>query len=206
VDGRFWAFVAVIALLIVTPGPDMALVTRNALRGGRRVAALTAYGVAAGSAVWGVTSVLGLAVLLESSAIAFTVVKLLGAAYLCVLGALALTGRTWRHPAAAPTARAVTRDRTAFAQGVLGNLFNPKAGAIFVTVVPQFIRAGDSPVRLLLMLAAYEVILSAWLTLYGYLVVRTARGRAGDRVRSVLSRVTGLVLIGLGVRLAVERG
>lgn len=206
-DARFWAFVAVVTLLIVTPGPDMALVTRNALRGGRRVAALTAGGVSAGSAIWGLTSVLGLAVLLEGSATAFTVVKLVGAAYLLVLGALTLAGRSWHLPSAVHRRpRAALGDRTAFAQGLVGNLLNPKAGAIFVTVVPQFIRPGDSPLRLLAMLGAYEAVLSGWLTLYGYVVVRTARGRAGARVRALLSRVTGLILIGLGVRLAVERG
>ncbi|MGA8017207.1 MAG: LysE family translocator [Candidatus Dormiibacterota bacterium] len=209
-DARFAAFVAISALLIVSPGPDMAMVTRNALRFGRHAALLTGYGVATGIAIWGLASFLGLAVLLESSAVAFTVLKLVGAAYLVVLGTIALVRRPHRSGAATDAAdiergAPAGRDRTAFAQGLLGNLLNPKAGIIFVTVLPQFIRPGDSPLRLLLMLATFEAILLGWLTLYGYLVVRTSRGRAGVRIRGVLNRVAGLVLIGLGVRLAIER-
>lgn len=196
-DARFGAFVAVAALLIVIPGPDMALVTRNVLRHGERSTAPTAYGVAAGSAGWGLASVLGVALVLETSALAFTVLKLAGAAYLCWLGLVALLRR---EPPPALSA-APTRGRTAFLQGVLGNLLNPKAGAIFLTVFPQFIRPGDPPLRLVLMLAAYELLLITWLSIYGRLVARGARGRAGEYVR----RASGAVLIGLGVRLATER-
>lgn len=207
-DGRFAAFVLVSTLLIVTPGPDMALVTRNAIRSGRRAAALTAYGVAAGIAVWGLASVLGLAVLLEKSALAFTILKLAGAVYLCILGGIALTRSENRSPVTAGTdaAVAVMPVRTAFAQGLAGNLLNPKAGIIFVTVVPQFIRQGDPPLRLLLMLAVFEAVLISWLSVYGSLVARAATGRAGLRARAVINRLTGLVLIGLGMRLAAERG
>src|SRR5690349_16927380 len=86
IDARFVAYLTVSAILIMTPGPDMALVTRNALRGGRRAASLTALGVSAGIFVCAVASAMGVAVLLERSVIAFTVLKLAGAAYLAVLG------------------------------------------------------------------------------------------------------------------------
>lgn len=195
-DARFGAFVALAALLIVIPGPDMALVTRNAVRHGRRAAGLTAYGVAIGSAGWGAASVLGVAVVLESSAVAFAALKLVGAAYLCLLGLLTLFGGG-RDPAPAAT----RRGGPFLLQGALGNLLNPKAGVIFLTVFPQFIRPGDGAVRLLLMLAAYEVILVAWLNLYSLALLRGLRGRAG----AYLKRASGLVLIGLGVRLASER-
>ncbi len=206
-DGRLAAFVAVSTLLIVTPGPDMALVTRNALRHGRHAAAVTAYGVAVGIAAWGLASVLGLAVLLERSAVAFTVVKLAGAVYLFVLGVRALISPgppSSAHPVAGAASGSIV-DRAAFAQGLLGNLLNPKAGVIFVTVVPQFVRPGDGALRLLLMLAIFELVLLAWLNLYGYLVVRGLGGATRTRPRTVVQRVSGVVLIGLGVRLATER-
>ena len=93
----------------------------------------------------------------------------------------------------------------ALKQGILGNILNPKAGVIFVSILPQFIKPGDPPVRLVLMLIAFEVMLLAWLNLYGYLVSRAGQSREGARVRQVMERVTGVVLIGLGLRLAVER-
>ena len=208
VDGRFAGFVAVSTLLIVTPGPDMALVTRNALRSGMRGASQTAFGVSAGILAWGLASVLGLAALLDRSAIAFDVLKLFGAAYLIYLGLRALLTHGGDANVVSPDQAMAhaTTGRASFVQGLLGNLLNPKAGVIFVTVVPQFIHQGDSSVRLLVMLLAFEVIILGWLNAYGYLIVRSGRSRAGRRIRGILSRVTGLVLIGLGARVALERG
>jgi threonine/homoserine/homoserine lactone efflux protein len=202
VDERFVAYLAVMALLIFTPGPDTALVIRNALGSGARAATATAFGIGLGSLGWALASLLGLAVLLQTSVTAFTVLKLAGAAYLAYLGILTLlAGR--RRPGAASTRR--LDGRTAFQQGFLGNLLNPKAAAIFVTVLPQFIEAGDSPLRLVLMLAAYEAILLPWLWLYGQVVSRAGQSRFGTRVREWLNRLAGVVLIGLGARLAFER-
>jgi threonine/homoserine/homoserine lactone efflux protein len=96
-------------------------------------------------------------------------------------------------------------DRAALRQGLLSNLLNPKTGAFFVTVMPQFVVAGDSPLRLILMVAAFELMLLVWLTGYGHVISRLGASGPGARVRQVLSRITGLVLIGLGARLAFER-
>ena len=201
-DARFAAYLVVMALLIFTPGPDTALVIRNALGSGARAASATAFGIGLGSLVWALASMLGVAVLLQTSATAFTVLKLAGAAYLAYLGIRTLLAG---HRSGAQTPAPQLEDRAAFRQGVLGNLLNPKAAAIFVTVLPQFIQPGDSPLRLALMIAAYEAILIPWLSLYGVVVSRAGRTRAGTRLREWMNRVTGVVLIGLGVRLAFER-
>lgn len=209
IDARFVTYLAVSALLIVLPGPDMVLVTRNALSSGRRAASVTALGVAAGILVWAVASAIGVGILLERSAVAFTALKLAGAAYLGYLGLRSLRGSV------RPTGPAVTHLRspraprlyalTAFKQGLLGNLLNPKAGVVFLSILPQFIRPGDPPLRLVLMLVAFEIMLLTWLNLYGYVVSRAGQSRGGIRLRQALERVTGVVLIGLGVRLAIER-
>lgn len=205
-DGRFVAFVTVSALLIVVPGPDMALVARNALRSGRDAAWATGLGVAAGILGWGIAAVLGVAALLAASATAFTALKLAGAAYLLYLGwhslrsGLSATDREVHRAIQDPAAR-----RVAFRQGLLGNLLNPKAAVIFVTVVPQFIRHGDTPLRLALMLLVFEGMLVGWLSLYGYLVSRAGESRLGQRVRRGLQTLSGLVLMGFAVRLAVSR-
>ena len=208
-DARFGAYLAVAALLIVTPGPDTALVTRHALLAGRRAAAFTTLGIGTGSLIWALASVLGIVVLLEESVVAFTVLKFVGAAYLGYLGLRSLIAsfrgyKQARGMAADPDATRL-RERVAFRQGLLNNLFNPKAGAIFATALPQFIHPGDPPLRLLLMLLAYEAILLSWLNLYGALVGRAGHSRFGTRVRDILQGVTGVVLIALGVRLAFER-
>jgi threonine/homoserine/homoserine lactone efflux protein len=208
-DARFTAYLAVAALLIVTPGPDTALVTRHALQAGRRAASFTILGIGAGSIIWALASVLGIAALLEGSVVAFTVWKFVGAAYLGYLGLRSLIAFFWgnKQVVVTPPAPHVRQlgERVAFKQGLLNNLLNPKAGAIFATVLPQFIRPGDPALRLVLMMLAYEAILLIWLNLYGYLVSRAGQSRFGIRVRAILQAVTGVVFIALGVRLAFEQ-
>ncbi|HEX4203364.1 MAG TPA: LysE family translocator [Ktedonobacteraceae bacterium] len=210
-DARFAAYLAVATLLIVTPGPDTALVTRNALVTGRRAVSFTVVGIALGSVAWALASVLGIAVLLEQSVVVFTLFKYVGAAYLGYLGVRGIIAslRSDRRTATATsTANIETKQISnwgAFRQGLVSNLLNPKAGAIFATALPQFISPGDSPVRLLLMMLVYEAILLVWLNLYGYLISRAGQSRVGTHLRTVLGRLTGVVLIALGVRLALEK-
>ncbi len=209
VDARFAAYLAVAALLIMTPGPDTALVTRNALRAGRRAATFTTFGIGAGSVIWAFASVFGVAILLEESATAFTIWKVVGAAYLGYLGLRSLIGafRRDEQADAAPPAPSTKRlgAAGAFRQGLLSNLLNPKAGAIFATALPQFIHPGDSAARLVVMLIAYEAILLSWLIVYGFLVSRAGQTRYAARIRSSLQGLTGIVLLALGARLAFER-
>ncbi len=211
-DARFLAYLAIATLLIVIPGPDTALVIRNALLSGRRAASFTTFGIGVGSVVWAGTSVLGVAVLFEHSVIVFTLFKLVGGAYLVYLGLRSLIGSIRKNQPTGPVAPEIPAikpthlsDLAAFRQGLLGNLLNPKAGAIFATVFPQFINPGDSPLRLCLMLLAYEAILLIWLNTYGYLISKAGKSRIGIRIRENLSRVTGVVLIALGIRLVLER-
>ena len=208
-DARFGTYLAVAALLIMTPGPDTALVTRHALLAGRRAAFFTTLGIGTGSIIWALASVLGVAALLEGSVVAFTIWKFAGAAYLGYIGlrSLVATFRGRRQIAVmTPTPQGKQPGEwVAFRQGLLNNLLNPKAGAIFATALPQFISPGDSLLRLVLMMLAYEAILLSWLTLYGYLVSRAGQSHLGARVREVLQGVTGVVLIALCIRLAFEQ-
>src|SRR6266851_764214 len=179
-DGRLLAWVALSALLIATPGPDTALIIRNALASGPRASTMSALGVAVGILAWAAAATFGVGVLLESSSTAFTILKLAGAA-------------------------GVGGSMHAWGQGLFSNLLNPKTGAFFVTVMPQFIVPGDRAIRLVLMVAAFEVMLLAWLIAYGHVVSRLGRSGLGSRVRHFMTRLTGVVLIGLGARLAFER-
>src|SRR5579863_3396647 len=140
---------------------------------------------------------------------AFTIWKFAGAAYLGYIGLRSLIASLRGHrqvTVMTPTAQEKQLGQwVALRQGLLNNLLNPKAGAIFATALPQFLSPGDPPLRLVLMLLAYEAILLSWLTLYGSLVSRAGQSRSGTRVRAVLQEVTGVVLIALGVRLAFEQ-
>jgi threonine/homoserine/homoserine lactone efflux protein len=144
-------------------------------------------------------------VLLERSSTAFTILKLAGAAYLCYLGARSLFSTPREESVIRAGGRSPLGDRSAWGQGLFSNLLNPKTGAFFVTVMPQFTVPGDPAVRLVVMVAAFEVMLLAWLIAYGHVVSRLGRSGLGARVRRFMTRLTGFVLIGLGARLAFER-
>jgi len=201
-DARLLAWIALSALLIATPGPDTALIIRNALASGPRASTMSALGVAVGILAWATAATFGVGVLLERSSTAFTILKLAGAAYLCYLGLRSFLSKA---PIDRTSPRRALGDRSAWGQGLFSNLLNPKTGAFFVTVMPQFIVPGDPAMRLVVMVAVFEAMLLAWLVAYGHVVSRLGRSGAGSRLRQFMTRLTGLVLIGLGARLAFER-
>lgn len=197
------AFIGVVAVIVVLPGPDMALVLQNGLARGRRAALETALGITAGLLVWAVAAALGIAALLHASAPAFTALKLAGAAYLVWLGAGALLA-AWRGTAADVGARPARRKASPFRQGLLTNLLNPKIALVFTTLIPQFVDAGEPAVPQTLLLAAIFIAMGlVWLTSYALLVAKIGALLDRSVVRRVVNAVTGTVLTALGVRVAL---
>src|SRR3954454_16794021 len=190
-----FAFLGVAAVIVVTPGVDMALVTRNALRHGRRAALSTAAGVNAGIALWTPAAALGVSAVVAASAAAFAVLKLAGAAYLVYLGCRAIV----RRGAVEPVRRATVGP---FRQGLVSNLLNPKIAVFFTSLLPQF---GSSLGQLLLLGALFNLLGVVWLTVFALAAARGRRVLARPRVRAALDSVSGIVLVALGVRLATER-
>ena len=116
------AFIAIAALLIITPGPDIALVTKNAVSRGRNQALLTAFGIIVGLVVWTAASVLGLAAVIATSVVAFNVIKLAGAAYLVYLGIRTLVALREPNHDQRRTARSRLPTGRLFRQGLVSNL------------------------------------------------------------------------------------
>ncbi|MDQ3553381.1 MAG: LysE family translocator [Chloroflexota bacterium] len=203
------AFAVIALLLIVTPGPDMALVMRNALAHGRRAALVTAFGCVVGLLVWTAASVIGLAALLATSTEAFTVVKWLGAAYLVYLGARTLL--ELRRPEAGPDAESSPRRHgfvwggSPFRQGVVSNLLNPKIAVLFTSLIPQFVTPGPSATFESVVLAGLFIGLGlAWLSAFAVAASAAAGLFRRRRVKQFMNAITGVVLVGLGLRLATE--
>ena len=197
-------FLAIAVFVVVTPGVDTALVTKNALLHGRRAAILTALGVNAGIAMWATASAFGLGALLHRSEALFTTVRLVGAAYLVVLGAQAVWW-SWRrgHPVAPEIAPS---GRSPFVQGILSNLLNPKIAVFFTSFLPQFVSPGGPVLGQLLLLGfLFNLLGLAWLLGCAVLTSRVGDALRRPRVRGALERVTGCVLIAFGLRLATER-
>jgi len=210
VPHQFLPFLAVTALLTLTPGPDMALGLRNGMRGGVRVAWWTGLGCCTGISVYAAASAVGLAAVLAASATAFAVVKLVGAGYLIYLGALALLHSRNRAPADGQGAVAREPDGTAlgraqaFRQGLTSNLLNPKIALIFLTLIPQFVSPGEPPFATTAILAgAFLGMAVVWWRIFSVAVGVLGRLMARPAVRVAVERVTGVVLIGLGLRIAV---
>ena len=198
------AFAAVAAVIVVVPGPDMALVLRNGVAYGRHAAVATALGISAGLLVWALAAALGIAALLHASGTAFTVLKLAGAAYLVWLGLRALL-EAWRGSADESQER--PRRRTSpFREGLLTNLFNPKVALVYTTLIPQFVDGRGPEVAQTFLLAGVFIAMGvAWLTSYALLVAKIGSLLRRSTVRRAFNAVAGTVLTALGVRLAFER-
>jgi threonine/homoserine/homoserine lactone efflux protein len=206
VDDRLLAFLGVSIAVVVIPGPDMALVARNVLRHGRPAGFATSIGICTGILGWAVAAAVGVSTVLATSATAFTVLKLAGAAYLIYLGISTLRAADDR-PSARLRDGADLPAHTAWLQGLLSALLNPKLGVFFLTLLPQFLRPGDAPVTSALMLAVvFDLIGLAWLLIYSALLAGAAHALSRPRPRRLIRRVTGAVLLGFGGRLALERG
>lgn len=192
-------------LLIMLPGPDQALITRNALVGGRAGGVMTMLGGALGVTVHAGAAAVGLSALLVASAEAFTVVKIVGALYLAWLGFHMLrdairsrrSSETEEPTAVAPRRLAYLR------QGFLSNALNPKVALFFVTFLPQFLSTdGSSPrAQALLLSAVFAVLYVAWFSLYIVCVEHLGRWLRRPKVRARIEQVTGSVLVAAAARL-----
>ena len=207
--GELLAFLAVSALVIATPGQDMALTIRNTLAGGRRSGVGTALGVSAGQAVWTVAAGAGVTALLVASEPAFLALKLAGAAYLVFLGAqslLSAVGLGRRHADRDVSGAGRLTPRAAFRQGVVSNLGNPKMAVFFTSLLPQFAPEGGASFATMLALGlVFCTMTLAWLTAYSFAVDRAGAVLRRPGVRRALDALTGAVLAALGLRLASER-
>ncbi|HXD67653.1 MAG TPA: LysE family translocator [Solirubrobacteraceae bacterium] len=202
-------FIGVAAIVIVIPGPDTAVVTKNVLIHGRRAGFGTSLGVGAGISVWTIAAAVGVASLVRASEVAFTVLKLVGALYLIWLGIQALRAarsQTGEEQMTRPWSGSALGVRAGFRQGFLSDLANPKIGIFFTSLLPQFVSSGRPVLLPFLVLGAIFVAMTVvWLLAYTVAAARAAQMLMRPRVRATLDRVTGVVLIGLGLRLAVER-
>jgi threonine/homoserine/homoserine lactone efflux protein len=190
------SFLGVAVLLALLPGPATALVVRSAALHGRRSAFLTVLGNSTGILLWAVASVLGISALVAASETAFAVLRVVGAAVLVYLGVQALRGVkavNEGEPAAA---------RSSYWQGLVTSGANPKLAVFFIALLPQFVPHG-APVlpwtlAMALMLICVDLV---YFTALAWAVSRAKRAVAGSRR---IEQLTGAVMIGLGLRVALE--
>jgi RhtB (resistance to homoserine/threonine) family protein len=210
VDSQVLAFTLAAAALTMAPGADTMLVVRNVLRGGRRDGIVTTFGICAGLFIHATLSALGVSILLLHSATALHLVKLAGACYLVWLGLQSLRSAVHMPPShgslegmAPPRRRAPQR---CFLEGWLSNVLNPKTAVFYLAFLPQFIGPTDPVLTKSLLLAGIHYVEGiVWLVALSVLLDHTRRFILKSVVRRWLDGLCGVVLVGFGARLALER-
>jgi RhtB (resistance to homoserine/threonine) family protein len=203
-------FMLAVFLLNVTPGPDTAYIVGRSVSQGRAAGLLSSLGVSAGCCVHVLAVAFGLTAVLAASTVAFTVIKVVGAAYLIYLGGRMLLAPPARDDAIAEaeTAEQAKRPRalkSLFMQGFLTNVLNPKVVLFFLSFFPQFVdpHAGHKALAFLALGAVFVVMSTAWNSLVAWVAASVTRRVAGKPgIKRWLDRVVGTAFIGLGARLA----
>ena len=196
----FALFCLASAALAVVPGPAVTYIVMHSVDKGRRAGLASAAGVASGGLVHVAAATVGLSALIASSATAFTVVKLVGAAYLIVVGIRRIAGRDDSEQVQAPPAPL----RRIYRQGVIVNVFNPKTALFFLAFLPQFVDRGASiPPQVALLGLTFAAIAFASDCLYALLADLLA-GRLRRSGRGALARryLSGGIFVVLGVTAA----
>ena len=202
--GQIAAFSLAAALVTISPGADMALVARRAITDGWRQSSVTTAGILTGLLVHATASAVGVSAILLRSATAFTVLKIAGACYLVALGLLSFRAarRTAREPVHMAPLRPARSPRSSFVQGFLNNILNPKPALFYLAFLPQFFEPGDPVMLLTTIFVTIHIAMGiVWLLFWGWLTARTSTALA-PAWRATLERVSGAVLVALGLRLA----
>ena len=207
---EFLALFGVFVLAAIAPGADFASVVRESISFGRRAGIVCAIGVGSAIMIHVAYTVTGVGLIIAQSVVIFTIVKWCGAAYLAYLGIRSLmAGRSApssneNEAFAAPTAQARSATKS-YTVGFLTNLLNPKATLFFVSLFATII-SRETPVATQFAYgAALSVFLALWFTVVAVFFTTRSMRAAFDSLGHWINRVTGLVFIALGVRIALQR-
>ena len=205
---HLWLFVVSGLMLNIAPGPDSLFIMARSATQGWRAGVVACWGIGTGTLVHVLAAALGLSALLATSATAFTVVKIVGAAYLAWVGIGMLRQRAGDggEAAVAETPPRVIRYRDIFRQGFLTNVLNPKVALFFLAFVPQFIApdAPSKPLAFVVLGVIFDVNGMLWChSLALFTAFASRRLRVGAVVGRWLNRTMGAVFVALGARLAL---
>jgi threonine/homoserine/homoserine lactone efflux protein len=204
-DLHVWlVFVAASAVMGLAPGPAVTSIVGYALSSGRTTALAAVAGVALGNIIAMSLSLGGVGALLSASALAFTILKWTGAAYLIGLGVVTVLRS--RHSSCETVQRTIIAPRTAFASNLLLGTFHPKTIVFFVAFVPQFIDShADYRIQALILIATFVLVLALTDTLYALAASGAARLLSTPSAAVWMQRAGGGVMIAAGAATAVSR-
>ncbi|MGE6513845.1 LysE family translocator [Lysinibacillus sphaericus] len=198
-------------LLVILPGPDTAIATKNTLTVSRKGGIQTILGSCCGLLIHTCAAVIGLSAIIVKSAYVFAVLKYVGAVYLCYLGVKTLwTLKTIRsQPPVLHDEKQIDHKyahQSCFKQGFLTNITNPKVAVFFLTFLPQFVDATSATfLPFLIMGLIYTAITVLWFVFYVYLLDKISAFMKKPTTKTVIEGLTGTILIGFGIKLALEK-
>ncbi len=205
---NFYLFVLMCILLIILPGPDTAIATRNTVTVGKIGGLKTALGTCCALIIHTSAAVFGLSAIIVKSALLFSVFKYVGAVYLIYLGVKTLWGLRKKEVAASVEMSTKSQfvNTSCFKQGFLTNILNPKVAVFFLTFLPQFVDPGSNTfLPFLLMGITYTVLTAIWFVLYVYLINQISAFMKKPKTQNMIEGITGTILIGFGIKLALEK-
>jgi len=205
---NFYLFVLMCIFLIILPGPDTAIVTKNTLID-RRIGGLkTSLGIICALLIHTFAAVLGLSAIIVKSAVLFSIFKYAGAVYLIYLGVKILWALKKKEEAASVkiNTKSQFENTSCFKQGFLTDILNPKVAIFFLSFFPQFVESGSSTFLPFLIMGITFTILSAiWLLLYIYLINQISTFMKKPKAKNIIEGITGTIIIGFSIKLALEK-
>lgn len=202
----FFTFLILSLFVVMSPGIDTALITKRTISDGRTDGYKMGLGITAGSLVHTFAAAFGLSAILMQSAAAFEVIKYAGAVYLIYLGSSSFISLKKKKNSDIETEVKTDIKKSAFKQGLLSNVLNPKVAMFFLTFLPQFVKAGENAQQQLIIMGIIYTLLSiSWFFLYVFFINYLRDWLMSPKVQRVMDKATGVVLIGFGLKLALDK-
>lgn len=201
---EFFTFLLLSLFVVMSPGIDTALITKRTISDGRKDGYQMALGITTGSLVHTFAAAFGLSAILMKSAVAFEIVKYVGAIYLIYLGVSSFITRK-KKAVSEEEENLDEIKKSAFKQGLLSNVLNPKVAMFFLTFLPQFVKVGENATKQLVIMGVIYTLLSiSWFFIYVFFINYLREWLMSPKVQRVMEKATGLVLIGFGIKLAMD--
>lgn len=195
-----FTFIIMTLFVVMSPGIDTALITKRTIADGRIAGFQMAFGITVGSLVHTVAATLGLSALLLQSALAFTILKLIGAIYLIYLGIKAFLQK--KDLVQNPKQLNEVKHKSAFQEGLLSNILNPKVIIFFLTFLPQFVTNSNNVMgQFILMGCTYALLSIIWFVMYVICLYYIREWLLSPKIQNWMEKATGLVLVGFGIKL-----
>lgn len=201
---EYFSIGLIILLGAMSPGPDFIIVTKNSLQGSRYLGILTSLGVCVALSIHVLYSSLGLAFLLHESKVAYLIVKMSGAAYLCYLGIQMIRQRNTPVSQENSKPSVQLTPGRAFASGFLTNLLNPKASLFIIGLFTQVVQPGTSSVGITVIGLEIVLITVVWFSLLSTILTHEKIRGQFNKFQSHLNLVMGVLLIGFAFKLALS--